>query len=116
MKDICGNYIFSITNKDLYHWSEDSESIAYGLLFFLLRLNLYYPYIDNVMVQNASSYLRRRIRLNERVIDRSFTWDETKEGHEFWGDLNSKFYDKALEMQEIYRPNKSMFWKKGLLI
>ena len=44
---------------------------------------------------------RLHSHVHESIIDHSFCWRQTKEGHDFWSELNDKWYDIASNMKII---------------
>jgi len=80
-------------------------------LFFLKKENAYKKYIKAIKQQRKEEFKNLENYINvltiyslkecfkndsmiRNLIDRSFTWDFTKEGYKFWDGLYKKWYDK----------------------
>lgn len=87
------------------------REIVREFLLFLKKENVYEQYIKIIKIQRKSEFknlenyinvltinsLKECFRNNSNIgflIDKSFHWAATKEGHDFWSALDTKWHDK----------------------
>ena len=94
------------------------REIIRKFLFFLKRENAYKEYIKAVKQQRKKEFINWGNYINvltiksikrcfidisniAYLIDCSFTWSSTKEGHGFWLELDTKWRDKMKDIELV---------------
>jgi hypothetical protein len=94
------------------------REIVREFLFFLKKENAYKKYIKAIKQQRKSQFknwgnyiniftinsLRECLKNNSNIgylIDNSFHWASTKEGHDFWSALDNKWHDKMRNIEIV---------------
>jgi len=94
------------------------REIIREFLFFLKKENAYKEYIKAIKQQRKKEFINwgnyiniltikslKRCFINSNLItyliDCSFTWSFTKEGHDFWSELDIKWCDKMKDIQLV---------------
>ena len=95
------------------------REIVREFLFFLKKENVYKEYINAIKQQRKSQFknwgnyiniltinsLRGCFKSNHSyiiyLIDESFHWASTKEGHDFWSALDKKWRDKMKDTELV---------------
>lgn len=69
------------------------EDLNENLVSFLTNHDALYEFIDNINIQhNDPLSVISKYRVQDSILF-SFTWDETKEGGIYWGELHSELVD-----------------------
>lgn len=69
------------------------EDLNENLVSFLTNHDALHKFIDNINSQhNDPLSVISKYRVQDSILF-SFTWDETKEGGIYWGELHSEFED-----------------------
>lgn len=69
------------------------EDLNENLVSFLTKHDALYKFINNINIQrNDPLSVISKYRVQDSILF-SFTWDETKEGGIYWGELHSEFED-----------------------
>lgn len=85
------------------HISLTKEGKEFYIFFlrFLKENKVFYSYQKSLLKRHDMSYLKDLCNRNDlSIIDFSFTWSLTIEGHEFWSNLNSKFMNEWLSYKK----------------
>jgi hypothetical protein len=94
------------------------REIVREFLFFLKKENAYKNYIKAIKEQRKKEFIDWENYINVltiksfrgrfvnsgnigHLIDNSFHWAATKEGHDFWSALNIKWYDKMKDTEIV---------------
>lgn len=69
------------------------EDLNENLVSFLIKHDALYQFINNINIQrNDPLSVISKYKVQDSILF-SFTWDETKEGGIYWGELHSEFVD-----------------------
>ena len=69
------------------------EDLNENLVSFLTNHDALYKFIDNINSQHKDPLsVISKYRIEDSILF-SFTWDETKEGGIYWGELHSELED-----------------------
>lgn len=94
------------------------REIVREFLSFLKKENVYRDYIEAIKQQKRREFIHWENYVNVftiyslkrcfksdsgmgNLIDDSFHWASTKEGHNFWSALNKKWYDKMKDTEIV---------------
>ena len=69
------------------------EDLNENLVSFLIEHDALHKFIDNINIQHKDPLsVISKYRIEDSILF-SFTWDETKEGGIYWGELHDKLVD-----------------------
>lgn len=87
-------------------------------LRFLKENKAFYPYQKALLKHRGISFFNELCNNNDiRIIDLSFTWSNTIEGHSFWCCLNANFMNEWLSYKKKEKEkfiNELLLFKKEM--
>ena len=76
----------------------ENDKYFYIIVYFLLKEKAYNNFIGNL--KNKDLYLWYRTYFDSYIFSEAFDWNETKQGYDYWFNLNKKWLDTY---QKLYR-------------